>query len=386
MGNTTSTTGGWSTPSEPTKSSGEPEFVSGRWTTNEEDLTANPSAKTAAGFDANEATREDASPGSVLTRRVSATLTEAGRSISTVAEKMYAALGPKDLAAMIDPVAEAAISISGFTDIDAPVHGEAGHTVFFVVAAGVLATRDGAPTTGHKRFSDFIALDDALRPLVPSLPSLPHKFTPAPRPLHTDALKAQRTAALEAYLRTAFALCRRVHGSALPRPFATFLGLSPLKLHVYDHCPFCTRAVLALGRAGVPYEKVVWGFGVGADPKDSAGRGYDVGEGPAALTTKKELPVLEGAGVPAPAGFAGLPESLEIVSYAASLAGGAARLAPATGRADVDAWKKKLMPLIPKLVRPRLFQMPTDDWKDPRDVEYAARNSGAILAQFGAIL
>ena len=49
------------------------------------------------------------------------------------------------------------------------------------------------------------------------------------------------------------------------------------------------------------------------------------------------------------------------------------------------AWKKKLMPLIPKLVRPRLFQMPTDDWKDPRDVEYAARNSGAILAQFGAI-
>ena len=384
MGNTTSTTGGWSTPSEPpAKTSGEPEFVGGRWTTNEEDLTANPQAKP-AGFDANEATYE--APGSVLTRRVSATLTEAGRSISTAAEKMYAALTPKDLAAMIDPVAEAAISISGFTDIDAPVHGEAGHTVFFVVAAGVLATRDGAPTTVHKRFSDFIALDDALRPLVPSLPSLPHKFTPAPRPLHTDALKAQRTAALEAYLRTAFALCRRVHGSALPRPFATFLGLSPLKLHVYDHCPFCTRAVLALGRAGVPYEKVVWGFGVGADPKESAGRGYDVGEGPAALTTKKELPVLEGAGVPAPAGFAGLPESLEIVSYAASLAGGAARLAPATGRADVDAWKKKLIPLIPKLVRPRLFQMPTDDWKDPRDVEYAARNSGAILAQYsGAI-
>jgi glutaredoxin 2 len=93
--------------------------------------------------------------------------------------------------------------------------------------------------------------------------------------------------------------------------------------------------------------------------------------------------VLEGAGVPAPAGFAGLPESLEIVSYAASLAGGAARLAPATGRADVDAWKKKLMPLIPKLVRPRLLQMPTEDWKDPRDVEYATR---AIMAQFGAIL
>ena len=47
MGNTTSTTGGWSTPSEPSaKTSGEPEFVGGRWTTNEEDLTANPSAKT----------------------------------------------------------------------------------------------------------------------------------------------------------------------------------------------------------------------------------------------------------------------------------------------------------------------------------------------------
>ena len=34
MGNTTSTTGGWSTPSEPpAKTSGEPEFVGGRWTT-----------------------------------------------------------------------------------------------------------------------------------------------------------------------------------------------------------------------------------------------------------------------------------------------------------------------------------------------------------------
>ena len=126
MGNTTSTTGSWSTPSEPpAKTSGEPEFVGGRWTTSEDDLTANPQAKP-AGFDADEATHE--APGSVLTRRVSATLTEAGRSISTAAEKVYAALSPKDLAAMIDPVAEAAISISGFTDIDAPVHGEAGHT------------------------------------------------------------------------------------------------------------------------------------------------------------------------------------------------------------------------------------------------------------------
>ena len=40
MGNTTSTTGGWSTPSEPpAKASGEPEFVGGRWTPSEDDLT-----------------------------------------------------------------------------------------------------------------------------------------------------------------------------------------------------------------------------------------------------------------------------------------------------------------------------------------------------------
>ena len=144
-------------------------------------------------------------------------------------------------------------------------------------------------------------------------------------------------------------------------------ALSPpmLRIHIYDHCPFCSRVILALGRLGTPYEKVLHGYGRGADPSECEGRGYDVGMGPAAFGGKKELPVLEGAGVPAPPGMTGLPESMDIISYLK------APIAPAAAdREELAAWKKRLFPNIPRLVRPRLFKMPVADWADPRDVEY----------------
>ena len=85
-------------------------------------------------------------------------------------------------------------------------------------------------------------------------------------------------------------------------------ALSPpaLRIHIYDHCPFCSRVILALGRLGTPYEKVLHGYGRGADPAACEGRGYDEGMGPAAFGGKKELPVLEGAGVER-AGLPGFP-------------------------------------------------------------------------------
>ena len=138
-----------------------------------------------------------------------------------------------------------------------------------------------------------------------------------------------------------------------------------LRIHIYDHCPFCSRVILALGRLGTPYEKVLHGYGRGADPSECEGRGYDVGMGPAAFGGKKELPVLEGAGVPAPPGMTGLPESMDIISYLK------APIAPAAAdREELAAWKKRLFPNIPRLVRPRLYKMPVADWADPRDVEY----------------
>ena len=204
-----------------------------------------------------------------------------------------------------------------------------------------------------------------------------HKFTPARG--RCTPTRSRRSAPPRSR-RTAHGVRplppRRQRAAAAVR---RFLGLSPLKLHVYDHCPFCTRAVLALGRAGVPYEKVVWGFGVGADP-DSAGRGYDVGEGPAALTTKKGCQCSKARACrrrQASPGCRGRSKS-SATPPRSPAARRASRRRRARRRRRVEEACRS-----PKLVRPRLLQMPTEDWKDPRDVEYATR---AIMAQFGAIL
>lgn len=144
-----------------------------------------------------------------------------------------------------------------------------------------------------------------------------------------------------------------------------------LTLHVYDHCPFCLRAELALGWLGAPYRREVYGYGQGADPEQCGGTGYGPEEGPRKLTGKKILPVLEGEGVPAPAGMRGLLESLEICSYAAVSKRGGGSLAPATGRGDLGRWLEKHKPVYDQLVRPRLIQMPVKDWRDPQDIAYS---------------
>jgi len=147
------------------------------------------------------------------------------------------------------------------------------------------------------------------------------------------------------------------------------------KLHMYDHCPFCMRAEIAAGWLGVPYERVLYGYGQGADPAVAGGTGYEPKAGPVALTGFKMLPVIEGSGVPAPEGMVGLPESLEVVSYlvawSAKEGKGAGTIAPATGRPDIDEWKKKFEKVAAALLKPRNIKMPVKDWQDARDVAYA---------------
>lgn len=154
---------------------------------------------------------------------------------------------------------------------------------------------------------------------------------------------------------------------------ATSLAAAPTaaKLHVYDHCPYCVRAELALGWLGLPYERLVYGYGEGADPEKCGGTGYTPAGGPVVLTGKKMLPVLEGVGVPAPAGMRGLPESLEICSYVAAVSSGARRIAPASGRGDLADWLKRHGPVREPLLRPRKIKMPVKDWADARDAVYA---------------
>eukprot|EP00310_Coccolithus_braarudii_P020599 CAMPEP_0183332920 /NCGR_PEP_ID=MMETSP0164_2-20130417/1976_1 /TAXON_ID=221442 /ORGANISM="Coccolithus pelagicus ssp braarudi, Strain PLY182g" /LENGTH=267 /DNA_ID=CAMNT_0025501735 /DNA_START=8 /DNA_END=811 /DNA_ORIENTATION=+ len=156
-----------------------------------------------------------------------------------------------------------------------------------------------------------------------------------------------------------------------PAALSNFVGsnLPSLTLHAYHHCPFCVRVQLVLGWLKVQHQVKNYGYGLGADPDQCAGHGYGAGGGPVLLTGKKELPVLSGEQVPVEAGTRGMSESLRIVSYATSLAPGKG-LAPATNRADVQEWMKKLPPALPKLLRTRLFKMPLKDFADERDVAY----------------
>ncbi|KAL1518419.1 hypothetical protein AB1Y20_002711 [Prymnesium parvum] len=155
---------------------------------------------------------------------------------------------------------------------------------------------------------------------------------------------------------------------AAARLASAYATAAPAKytLHVYDHCPFCNRVEWLLQHHAIPYDRVVYGYGAGASPQSCEGQGY--GTGPLALTGKKMLPVLEGAGVPCAPGARGLPESLEICAF---LIGQHRLVVPCeSGRADVKALSAELSALKDDLVEPRMVRMPVEDWADPRDVAY----------------
>lgn len=140
--------------------------------------------------------------------------------------------------------------------------------------------------------------------------------------------------------------------------------------HCYDHCPFGNRVAFLMDHFGIKYKKVVYGYGSGAIPEDCEGEGYNGDLNPRNLTGKKQLPVLEGPGVPTQPGAVGMPESLEICSF---LIGRHGLVVPcATGRPDLQAVIDYLLDkkVMNPLTLTRLTKMPVPDWADPKDVSY----------------
>jgi glutaredoxin 2 len=126
-----------------------------------------------------------------------------------------------------------------------------------------------------------------------------------------------------------------VAGAVLAWRFFSGMKTTKLTLHSYGHCPFCVRVRLVAGWCGVPLTLVHHGYGAGADPSKNEGNGYDPKGGPVAVSGKKELPVLVGDELPG--GM--MVESMQICSFLGAQAAG---IAPATGRGDVEEWKKEL--------------------------------------------
>jgi len=149
---------------------------------------------------------------------------------------------------------------------------------------------------------------------------------------------------------------RATSGSAKrPRVVADLGGASGLNLHLYDHCPYCTRVELVLGWRGLQYGKT--------------GYGYADVEGPTALTGKKVLPVLEWTDVLGQQQR--MPESRDIIRAVDGMAGpGGSIIAPKTGRKDLNSWQRRLRRFMHGLTRPRLLRMPIADFSTREDVQY----------------
>jgi len=122
-------------------------------------------------------------------------------------------------------------------------------------------------------------------------------------------------------------------------------------LHCYDHCPFSIRVELALAFLGVPYTRVLYGYG------DT--------EGPTGLFGKKQLPVMEYMRT-----FT--EESLDIIDMVDTNTVHRS-VPPKTDREDIDLWLKKISTIRQNLCRPRKIKMPIKDWADKRDIRYAKR-------------
>ena len=40
---------------------------------------------------------------------------------------------------------------------------------------------------------------------------------------------------------------------------------APYVLHVYDHCPFCNRVEWLMAHFNLPYSRILYGYGAGAN-------------------------------------------------------------------------------------------------------------------------
>jgi len=148
-----------------------------------------------------------------------------------------------------------------------------------------------------------------------------------------------------------------------------------LTLHLYDHCPFCTRVELALAHHGVSYNRTLYHYGEGSDMWNPEG-------GPIPLMGKKVLPVLEledGSKI---------GESLDIVAYLGKTYGNSQLLKGLTvtdadgytgasfssDNNELSDWEKRFGKVKSPLTRPRITQMThLTDWADERDIAYARR-------------
>ena len=122
-----------------------------------------------------------------------------------------------------------------------------------------------------------------------------------------------------------------------------------MKLYQYDHCPFCIRVRMLLGRYRPDCEIITLA--------------YDDDETPRALIGKKMLPILikdDGTA---------MAESLDIIAYLQTL-DNIPKLDPTPLPAGINIAMKPLGDQLGLLIKPRVIHLPINDFGRPSAIRY----------------
>lgn len=133
-----------------------------------------------------------------------------------------------------------------------------------------------------------------------------------------------------------------------------------MKLYIYDHCPFCTRARMAFGLYGIPFETVIL-----ANDDEAT---------PIGLIGAKQVPILQ-----KPDGTY-MGESLDIVTFLGTLTD-KVQLAGEI-RPQIQQWFKRVDGYYNRLVMPRDVQLNLPEFAKQSAIDYFVAKKEAYIGKF----
>lgn len=132
-----------------------------------------------------------------------------------------------------------------------------------------------------------------------------------------------------------------------------------MKLYIYDHCPFCTRARLALAHYGYDVENMIL-----ANDDEAT---------PIALIGAKQVPILQQTDGTA------MGESLDIVRYAAANAG---KDFDENVRPQVQAWFERVNGYYNHLTMPRAVRLGLPEFAEASAIAYYVAKKEQFIGSF----
>lgn len=135
-----------------------------------------------------------------------------------------------------------------------------------------------------------------------------------------------------------------------------------MKLFIYDHCPYCTKARMIFGLKNIAVELVTLLNDDEANPIRMIG--------------KKMVPILEVL----PGQF--MPESLDIVSFVDRLEHYKPQVNPSAGHADLNQWLQDARRYLYHLAMPRWAQMGLAEFATPGAVDYFVNKKEKSIGSF----